>query len=360
MDLPPAEPGPAPEDERPEAERPAQGAPDRGPADELEAAPEAVPVAPEPVPAPSGRRLPRIVGERRRPIAVVAVVVAVILVLGAGEALLSPGASPEATPGGSGAPTGGAGTSPATTASGATAGGSAAVSPGATTPTAPAESLPAQTAPTAEITFDQLVLDTTAGRSGLPSTLTFVSDGPGLVSVSVVASSPTDSTRVCLSGDGGTPICSTGATPAATFYSRSSQSRWSATLESAGSGPPTIDVAVRWPANKPSITIAHSPFEGEPNRDSLRSVTATVGARAAGTIDVGASWAPDVLSVSLSVQEVEAGAQSQVDAASYSQAQSVSPPHQTPIQTGRTYVVTLMNLSPAGAGADLVVTFDFP
>jgi hypothetical protein len=224
----------------------------------------------------------------------------------------------------------------------------------------PSESLPDQTAPTADVTFNELVLDSGAAGGDHPTTLSFVSDGPGLVSVSVVASAPSDSTRICLSGDGGTPVCATGATPTASFYSQSSQSKWSATLESASEASPTIDVAVRWPANKPSITVSHSPFEGEPNRDSLRSLTATIEARSDGSVSVGASWAPNILATSLTVWEVGTDGLTRVDEASFAAADGLTRAHATAVKAGSTYRLTLMNLSPAGPAPDLSATIAFP
>jgi hypothetical protein len=297
-------------------------------------------------------------GRRRRAIAAIAAV-ATLAVLGffGGSLLLPSSASQTPLPAASAGPT-------------AATGRSADASLGPTLPLGPsdaptgspaqAESLPAQTAPTAEITLNELVLDSSAMGAGRPTTLTFVGDGPGLVAVSVVASAPTDSTRICLSGDGGTPVCAAGATPSASFYSVSSQSKWSATLEPAGEASPTIDVTVRWPANKPSITVLHSPFEGEPNRDSLRSLTATIAARSDGSIGMTASWAPNTLATSLTVWQAGPDGLTAVDEASFSAAEGIQPAHVTAVNGGTTYRLTLMNLSPAGAAPDLGATIAFP
>lgn len=197
------------------------------------------------------------------------------------------------------------------------------------------------------------------GGTREPVTFSFISDGPGLVSVSVVASAPTDSTNVCLSGDGGTPTCSSGATPTASFYSESSQSKWTASLVSATAGSPTIDVAASWPSNKASITVTHAPFQGAPNPDSLRSLAATIKARARGTIDLDAKWAPTILTVSLTVLQLTSSGFAQVDRASYNVTQAV-PTHSTPVKANSTYQITLMNLSPAKTVPDLTATIAFP
>jgi hypothetical protein len=300
-------------------------------------------------------RATHLAGRRRRAAVAVVAAVAIVAVVGffGGSVLLPSSASRTSSPAASAGST-------------ATTGQSADASPGPTSSlgpsvaSTPAESPPAQTAPTAQITLNELVLDSSATGDGLPTTVTFVSDGPGLVAVSVVASAPTDSTRICLSGDGGTPVCAAGATPSASFYSVSSQSKWSATLVSASEASPTIDVTLRWPANQPSVTVLHSPFEGEPNRDSLRSLTATVSARGDGSIGVTASWAPDTLATSLTVWQVGPDGLTAVDEASFAVAEGIEPAHFTTVSAGKTYRLTLMNLSPAGAAPDVSATIAFP
>jgi hypothetical protein len=222
------------------------------------------------------------------------------------------------------------------------------------------ESLPPQKAPTARITFNELVLDPSLNAQARPRSFTFVSDGPGLVSVEIVASAPTDSTRVCLSGDGGLPVCASGATPDVSFYSQSSQSRWTATLVSANEGSPTIDVALSWPSNKASVTVAHAPFEGAPNRDSLRSLVATVQARSNGALTVEASWAPSMLDASLTVSEVRSSGPVAIDHASFNAATSIATPHSTNVRAGTTYRLTLINQSRAVTPPDLSATISFP
>jgi hypothetical protein len=180
--------------------------------------------------------------------------------------------------------------------------------------------------------------------------------------VEVVASAPTDSTEVCLSGDGGLPTCSSGATPRASFYGVSSQSKWTATLVSANEASPTIDVAFSWPSNEPSLGIAHAPFEGGPNRDSLRALTATFQARSNGSLTIGASWAPTVLTATLSIAAVEQSGPISVDHASFNAAQSI-PPHTTMVKSGTSYRLILMNQSDAsadGSQPDLTATIAFP
>ncbi len=224
----------------------------------------------------------------------------------------------------------------------------------------PTEDLPPQTAPTAHITFNELVLDPSGPAVGQARTFSFVSDGPGKVTVEVVASAPTNSSRVCLSGDGGTPVCSSGATPAASFYSQSSQSKWTATVISGNEIAPIVDVALTWPSNKPSVTATQVPFEGEPNPDSLRSLTATVVARSSGRLSLEAAWPPSPLNATLTIVEMKSPDPVTVDQATFKAATSVAPAHATNVKAGATYRITLMNQSPAGIVPRLTATIAFP
>ena len=220
--------------------------------------------------------------------------------------------------------------------------------------------LPTQTAPTARITFNEVVLDSNLDTGARPRSFSFVSDGPGRISVEIVASAPTDATRVCLSGDGGQPTCSSGATPTVSFYGLSSQSKWTATLASATEASPTIDVTLTWPSNKPSVTVTDVPFEGTPNRDSLRSLTATVTARTNGVLTVEATWPPAPLDATLTVAEVTPSGPVTVDQASFKAASAIAPAHATSVKADTAYRLTLMNQSPAGTPPDLKATIAFP
>jgi hypothetical protein len=256
--------------------------------------------------------------------------------------VLRPGAA--ATPGAAASanPTGSAFSSESAGASGVIA---ASVSPSASPLPTPSPSLPPQTAPMAQVTFNELVLYPSLTAARRPATFTFVSDGPGLVSASIVASAPRDSSTICLSGDGGTPVCGSGATPTASFASQSIQSKWTVTVGSANEDSPTVDVQITWPSNKASITVTQVPFEGHPNRDSLRSLTATITARAAGSVNLAASWGPASLATSLTVWLVDKNGQQIVDQKSYPAAESLPASTAIAVKAGATYRMTLANES---------------
>jgi len=366
----PTEPIPAPEAERadrieadsgaaPEPEQPAEPEPEPQPDGDSPLAPE-----PEPGGEPAAPATPPAPPRSRRPAGAVGVAIAVLLigaVAFAGSRILVPGsaASPLETHMASAAATPSA--NPLTTASAPNvASASPTPAPVRTAVPTPTESLPPQTAPTATITFNELVVYPKAAAATNPAGFRFVSDGPGPVTASVVASAPTDSSQICLSGDGGTPICTTGATPTVTFYSQSIQSKWVVTLGSANEASPTIDVQLSWPSNKPSITAAGFPFEGSPNRDSLRSLTATLTARESGEVTISADWAPASLTASLTAWLVGKSGQTVAATAAFGPSQAMPATARLTVKTDSTYRITLMDTGAGAAAQTVAETVVFP
>jgi hypothetical protein len=221
--------------------------------------------------------------------------------------------------------------------------------------------IPTQTAPTARIVFSDLVVDSTADRSATKRTFTFLTDGPGLVAVDVVASSPTDSTTLCLSADGSAPVCATGATPGfpRAVATTAARSRWTATLISTGNGSPTVDVEFRWPTLQPWIILTHGRFEGQPNRDSLRTLTATFTARYTGPLSVDADWMPETTTGVLTLYRVESAGVMPVRSATYADRQSMPTPFVATL-SGGTYRLALANDGGSLLRPDFSATIEFP
>jgi hypothetical protein len=295
---------------------------------------------------------------------VIGVIVALLVVVGlvfGGSRLLFATASPSPSSAG---PSAGAGSSAAagsSSAAGPSATGESRPTASATAAASPSESLPPQTVPTAMVTFNELVLYPSITAAKQAATFSFVSDGPGPVIASIVASPPTNSSRICLSGDGGTPICASGATPTVEFYSQSIQTKWRVTIGSANEEAPTVDVQLSWPSTKPSITASQVPFQGHPNRDSLRSLTATLTARTNGDLTLVASWSPASLDVALTAWLVDKSGQHVVDQRTVSAAQSLGTPKPLSMKAGSTYRVSLSNESAASnTNPALTATLQFP
>lgn len=298
---------------------------------------------------------------RRRRFLVAALLAVVAIAVGASFGLggfASPAAS--ATPGASPSTAASRSAAASLTPGPSTSGLASAVVPASAQPSA-SQSLVPQTAPTAQVTFNELVLYPSLTAAKQPATFTFVSDGPGLVSASIVASAPRDASRICLSGDGGTPVCASGATPTASFASQSIQSKWTVTVGSQNEESPTVDVQITWPSNKASITASHVPFQGHPNRDSLRSLTATFTAHAAGSAGLAAEWPGSSVATLLTVWLVDPSGQHVVEQKNFAAAAALPASTGFGVKAGATYRMTLANESDVSAtNPDLTATLQLP
>jgi hypothetical protein len=223
----------------------------------------------------------------------------------------------------------------------------------------PSPSGPRPTSPTATITFTSLMLDPDLGSSSA-RTFSFTSDGPGTVSAQVVGSSPLNSTDLCVTADEAPPQCDRGATPGLTQTSTGLRSHWTVSLVSGDNESPTVDVQLSWPTDNPQITVNHAHFQGYPNPDSLRTLSATFKARATGKLSVGATWPPATADTTLTVTDVSSPQPTAVDAIAYAGATSISPAYSRSVKGRRTYKIELFNGGPDRAGPDLKATIAFP
>lgn len=226
---------------------------------------------------------------------------------------------------------------------------------------ASASAVPAQTAPTATIAFRNLVVDSAIDPNRTTRTFAFASDGPGAISAQVVASSPMDATTLCLSMDDAPAACATGGTPG--FPSEASgtnHSRWTVTLISANESSPTVDVAFSWPTNKPSITLTHGRFQGTPNRDSLRTLTANFKPRASGITTLDASWPPGISGATVTLADTSNAKETTVNEIRFAHQSATLPVYSGPVSSGKTYRLVLLNDGADGLRPDLSATITFP
>ena len=220
--------------------------------------------------------------------------------------------------------------------------------------------LPSQVSQTAEITFTSLVLDSTTDKAAQARTFTFASDGPGAISAQVVTTSPTETTKICISADGATPECASGGTPGFVRPSTTAHSHWTVTLTSADEGTPTVDVEFRWPALHPSIKLAGGRFQGSPNPDSLRSLEATFKTRAAGAVSLDAAWQPVTTTASTTLSDASGTQPVEVGPATHQAATSLPAAYTHPVAAARMYSLTLFNTGTDVGRPDLAATITFP
>jgi hypothetical protein len=220
--------------------------------------------------------------------------------------------------------------------------------------------LPSRTSPAATITFRQLVLDGSADAAGSARSFSFVSDGPGAVSAEVVETSPMDSTTLCAAADEALPVCTTGATPIFTSHATTAHSRWTVTVASPNKSSPTVDVAFRWPTDHPSITLSKFRFQGYPNPDSMRTLTADFTTRASGTLKVDAAWSRIAVDATLSLADLSGVKPVTLGTAAYTGEVSISPSYTHLLTGGRTYEVKLYNNGRDAGRTLLTATIAFP
>ena len=215
----------------------------------------------------------------------------------------------------------------------------------------------------ATITFRDLMIDSAADPGGTARTFAFTTDGPGSVSAQVVGAAPLTNLKLCLQVNGGQQSCVTGATPG--FFTRTpsaaDQSQWIVTIVATDAGATSVaDVAFTWGTKEPAITLSHGRFQGMPNPDSVRGLTATFKTRAAGSVGVVAAWPPAVTNAELTLTDVTSTPGSAVGQATYQAAGAISPAYSKAATAGRTYQIQLLNAGPDSGRPDLTTTITFP
>jgi hypothetical protein len=221
--------------------------------------------------------------------------------------------------------------------------------------------VPTQTAPTATITFRNLVVDSAIDPNRTTRTFAFTSDGPGAISAQVVASSPMDATTLCLSMDDAPAACAAGGTPGfPSAVTGTDRSRWTVTLISANESSPTVDVAFSWPTNNPSIALTHGRFQGTPNRDSLRTLTADFIPRASGVTTLDAAWPPGMSDATATLTDISKVNETTVREIRYAHQGATLPVYSAPVGSGKTYRLVLLNDGVDGLRPDLSATITFP
>lgn len=311
---------------------------------------------------------PRFVRPRRRGAIAVAIALMIVALLVAGSRLIVIGGAegPSSTPGtasssASAAPVATALRSVDPSASLATRSSPVASASASATPTSSPVPVPTQTSPTAEITFLSLVVDSAVDPDHTTRVFTFTSDGPGAISAQVVASSPMESTTICLAMDDSPAVCTSGGTPGfPSVVTDKHHVRWTATLISASETSPTVDVAFRWPTASPSITLTHGRFQGSPNRDSLRTLTAAFRPRTDGRATLDASWAPSTLDAAVRLTDVSKANPAIVGQVNYNSQTATVPVYSAAVAAGKTYRLELLNESKDGLRPDLDATITFP
>jgi hypothetical protein len=142
---------------------------------------------------------------------------------------------------------------------------------------------------------------------------------------------------MCISVDTGPNVCLSGATPELKEPALGAHSLWTVTLISADASTPTVDLALTWPEDHPSVSIAHGRFQGSPNPDSLRTLTATFKTRATGPLSITAAWPQATADAVLTLTDISGARETALDSKSYAAAGSITPGYTHPAVAEHTY-----------------------
>ena len=216
----------------------------------------------------------------------------------------------------------------------------------------------------ATITFSGLALDAANDKSGTVRTFTFISDGPGPVTYAVTKTSAGGSTKMCAKVDAGDTGCKVLALP--NFLkgaADAAHNTWTVTLVGYGNSHPTVDVTFTWPAVTPKITLNHGRFQGSssPNvAEALNGFSATFKPRAAGPLNVQASWTTITTDVEMSLSDVTTSPAVTVDHRQYSAVTYISPAYNYNVDPTKTYLLKLRDTSADSQRPDLTAQITFP
>jgi hypothetical protein len=216
----------------------------------------------------------------------------------------------------------------------------------------------------ATITFTGLALDAANDKSGTVRTFTFISDGPGPVTYAVTKTSAGGSTKMCAKVDAGAFGCKVLALP--NFLKGAADAEhntWTVTLVGYGNSHPTVDVTFTWPAITPKITLNHGRFQGSssPNvAEALNGFSATFKPRAAGPLNVQASWTTITTDVEMSLSDVTTPPAVTVDHRQYSAVTYISPAYNYNVDPTKTYLLKLRDTSADSQRPDLTAQITFP
>lgn len=214
----------------------------------------------------------------------------------------------------------------------------------------------------ATVTFHEMMLDSAADPVGNSRMFLFTSDGPGTVSVQVVAAVPLANSEMCLQANEEPETCVTGATPEVVGTAPAGDhTQWTATLVATdGGSTPVVDVAITWQTRAPAITLSQGRFQGSPNPDSLRGFTATFKTRAAGSVRVAAAWAPATTTASLTLTDVTGSPAMTVAQSQYAALTSIAPEFTHAVTAATTYQVAVVDAGVDSGRPELTAMIVFP
>jgi hypothetical protein len=226
---------------------------------------------------------------------------------------------------------------------------------------------PGEPAAAATITFNQMKLDATNDTKGFARTFTFITDGPGPVTWAITKNSAGGTSRMCAKVDNSAFTCKVGglmsSKGAMSDSTPDKPSTWTVTFLGYGNSAPTVDIAITWPTTSPKITLTHGRLQGSSTEgvsEFLNGFTATFKPRAAGVLNVQASWTIITADIGVSLSDTTSTPAVTVDDRQYKTAQYLTPAYTFNVDATKTYTVKLRNESADSGRPDLTAQITFP
>jgi hypothetical protein len=223
---------------------------------------------------------------------------------------------------------------------------------------------PVPKAPIAQVTFSNMMLDSSADSKAATRTFTFVTDGVGPVGISIIKTSGA-TVKICAQVDDSGFDCRYGGKITYSgAQTDTSHSVWQVTLQGRSSTTPTVDLALSWPTFHPSITLTHARLQGSTSAgvpEALNGFTATLKTREGGNVGLSASWTQVKADVSVSLANVSSQTAQTVDEKHYTSASDLGlPGYSFQVNAAQFYKLSFRDLSPDSNRPDLRAVISFP
>jgi hypothetical protein len=216
----------------------------------------------------------------------------------------------------------------------------------------------------ATIEFQGMQLDSEKASGASARTFTFTSDGAGPVTVAVSKTSAGASTRLCLKVGTAKFACKVGTLPNfLTAKADGPHDLWTVTLIGYGTTKPTVNVTFTWPAVAPLMTLSHGRLQGSTTAgvaESLNGFSAVFKPRAAGVLNVQASWTVITADIDLTLLDSSTPPAVTVDDRLFKAVTYINPAYTYNVDPTKTYLIKLRNKSADSGKPDLTTQIAFP
>ena len=207
----------------------------------------------------------------------------------------------------------------------------------------------------ATIVLTELKLDAKDDPKGRDRLVTFTTGGTGTITVALKTLSPVGTARMCLSADGKALGCKTTADGKLTASTTKKAASFELTLRGNGIETPVVEVAITFPASKPSVTIANARFDGTlfPETNGIQAI---VQPRQNGKLHLTADWGghPFLYEVDL----LEQGGTGSLTLANQGPATRVN--EQLPVTAPNPWKVVLQNVETGFGTTPMTATIAWP